>query len=285
MRTLLGRGMKTAVGLVTLAASALCSAQTPAEPALQLGVLPNVSARVILQNYRPVRALLERELGRTVEVSTAPDFKNFHARTLAGEYDLVVTAANLARLAMQDADYIALAIYEPPIPAVLVTAKAQPVKSVAELKGKKLALANPQSLVALRGLRWLGEQGLRVGSDFHTTHARNDDSLGQLLTSGEAPLALLSMGEFRQIAEPTRSLLQVFDTIARVPGFMVLANPRQGAAAGRFKSLLLGLPAQPEGKEFLQVSGVQGLREPTEADLQAVDPYLEETRALLGAER
>ena len=69
------------------------------------------------------------------------------------------------------------------------------------MRGKTLAVANPQSLVVLRGLQWLREQGLQEGRDFKISRAGNDDSLGTLIRSGEAPMAMMSMGEFRQIGE------------------------------------------------------------------------------------
>lgn len=104
--------------------------------AFQIGVLPNVTARVILTNYRPMREYLAEELGRPVEVTTAPDFREFHARTMAGAYDLVVTAANLARVAQLDARLELLAGYDPPIPALLVMRKDSPVGTLDALRGR-----------------------------------------------------------------------------------------------------------------------------------------------------
>ena len=103
---------------------------------LQLGVVPNVSARVIMANYQPLRQFLERELKRPVEVVTAPDFKTFFQRTQNGEYDVVVTAANLARLAQTEGGYSPLGSYQPAISGLLVMSRERPVKSIQELRGK-----------------------------------------------------------------------------------------------------------------------------------------------------
>ena len=43
--------------------------------------------------------------------------------------------------------------------------------AVQQIKGKSLALANPQSLVALVGLKWLRDQGLQADRDFKITRA------------------------------------------------------------------------------------------------------------------
>jgi phosphonate transport system substrate-binding protein len=266
-----------------LVAAAGARAQT-AEPPLTVGVLPNISARVIFANYQPMRSYLERELKRSVEIATAPDFRQFSEATMRGDYHLIVTAANLGRVAQVDAKWEPLAIYEPSIPALLVTGADSPIASVEQLRGKTLAVANPQSLVVLRGLQWLREQGLQEGRDFKMSRAGNDDSLGALIRSGEAPMAMMSMGEFRQIGEEVRKSLKVWTEMARVPGFLVMANPRLDAAEKlRLKALMLRVPTDAEGRRFFSLSGVSGIREVTTAELEALDAFVAQTRAGLAA--
>ncbi|MBL8831962.1 MAG: PhnD/SsuA/transferrin family substrate-binding protein [Rhodospirillales bacterium] len=265
-----------------LAAFAVAAPRAPAAQELQFGVLPNVSARLILTNYRPFREYLAAELGRPVEVTTAPDFREFHARTMAGAYDVVVTAANLGRVAQLDAKLELLAGFDPPIPALLVMRKAAPVASLETLRGKSVAVANPQSLVALRGRNWLREQGLALDSDYRTTWARNEDSLAQVLVSGDAPLAMMSMGEFRAIREEIRQTLDIHREFARVPNFFVLRGRDMPAAqAAALKAAILGFPATAAGREFFALSGVQGIRPVPEADIALLDGVADETRALL----
>jgi ABC-type phosphate/phosphonate transport system substrate-binding protein len=61
--------------LLLAALAGAAAAQQAASPAFVLGVLPNVSARVIATTYQPMQAYLQRELGRPVEVATAQDFR------------------------------------------------------------------------------------------------------------------------------------------------------------------------------------------------------------------
>lgn len=259
-----------------------------AEPpsALTVGVLPNVSARVIVANYQPLRAYLGREFGRPVEIATANGFRGFHESTLRGDYDLVVTAANLGRIAQLDARWEPVAIYEPTIPAVLVTAADASDGAPSRLRGKVLALSNPQSLVALRGLQWLQEQGLAAGRDFRIVHAPNEDSLGALIRSGEAPMAIMSGGEFRQIGEPVRKTLRIAAEIGRVPGFWVMANPRLSADERRqLAASLLAFPESGEGKAFLKATGFQNIRALSATEQAALDPFVTATRTGLSGEK
>jgi phosphonate transport system substrate-binding protein len=263
--------------------SSISTAQST--PPLTVGVLPNVSARILVANYQPMRAYLARETGRPVEIATANGFRGFHEATLRGDYDLVVSAANLGRIAQLDARWAPLAIYEPTIQAVLVTATDAGDNSPTRLRGKVLALSNPQSLVALRGLQWLQEQGLTAGRDFRVVHTPNEDSLGALIRSGEAPMAIMSGGEFRQIGEPVRKTLRIATEIGRVSGFWVMANPRLSADERRqLGTLLLAFPGSDDGKAFLKATGFQNIRAITSAEQSALDPFVQPTRAGLTPE-
>ena len=249
---------------------------------LQIGVLPNVTARVILTNYRPMREYLAAELGRAVEITTAPDFREFHARTMAGAYDIVVTAANLARVAQLDAQLELIAGYDPPIPALLVMRKDARVGALDALRGRSLAVANPQSLVVLRGREWLAENGLVAERDYRLSWTRTEDSLAQLLVSGDAPLAMMSMGEFRTIREDIRQALEPYREFARVPNFFVLAGRRApDAQAQALRAAILKFPSTARGREFMALTGVQGIRPVPEADLADLDAISAATRALL----
>jgi phosphonate transport system substrate-binding protein len=251
--------------------------------ALEIGVLPNISARVLLAQYQPMREYLAREMKRPVQVSTAPNWTAFHQRTLALEYDVVVTAANLARLAQLERGYAPLLSYAPAIKGMVICASGKPIKTVAELRGQTLALSNPQSLITLRGMQWLAENGLLPDKDFKTVNTPTDDSVGSVVVRGDAIAAMLSGGEYRAIPEAVKAQLQVLTTFAEVAGFVVLASPKFSAAEGRaIKDHLQNFAAgSEEGKAFFASSGFTGMREPAVGVMESMDPYVESTRRVM----
>ena len=272
-----------------LAASCLAAlsptAEAAVDSALEIGVLPNVSARVLLAQYAPMREFLSRELRRPVQVSTAPNWTRFHQRTLSLDYDLVVIAANLARLAQIERGHVPLLSYLPAMRGLLVSSVRRPVQQVAELAGQTLALANPQSLVALRGMRWLEENGLQRDRDFRTIVTPTDDSVGSLLVRGEAMAALLSGSELRAIPEALRTNLHVVTTFAEVPGFVMLASPAMPDADCRMiKSRVLAFAGgSEEGRSFFSHTGFTAFRDITPGSMESMDPYVDATRRLLAA--
>lgn len=251
---------------------------------LEMGLLPNISARTLMSQYQPLREYLAHTLQRPVHLSTAPDWTVFHSRVAAIEYDLVATAPHMARLAQLDHGWMPLLQMLPDVKALLVFAAARPMAAVTDLRGKTLVVSNPLSLVALRGLRWLADNGLQRDKDFKTISIPTDDSVGSLLGRGDALAAVVSAGEFRAIPDVLRDQLQVLTVFAEVPGFMIVACPRIGADQARLiKSSLLefGSSNSGEGAAFLAVTGLTGLREIPPGVLASMDAYVSLTRDLL----
>jgi phosphonate transport system substrate-binding protein len=259
----------------------VATAQTVGSPdaPFSLGVLPNVNARLILTNYQPMPEYFQRELKRPTQIATAPDFRQFHQATQRGDYDIIVTAPNLGRLAQVDSKWEPLAMYEPRIPALLVALASNTTANPKQLQGKAVAMANPQSLVALVGVKWLEDQGLKLGKDFKAVITANDDSLGTVLNTGEAPLAIMSMGEFNAKPEALRKTLRIVTEITKLPGFLVMANPYLPKAdKQRLKQLVLAFPQTEDGKKFFTLAGVNNIRDVSEAELKQLDDVVNETR-------
>jgi phosphonate transport system substrate-binding protein len=250
---------------------------------LEIGVLPNISARALLAQYQPMREFLAREMKRPVQVSTAANWIAFHQRTMALDYDVIVTAANLARVAQIDRGYVPLLSYAPDIKGMIVSAAGKPIKSVVELRGQTLVLSNPQSLVTLRGMQWLAENGLQRDKDFKTINTPTDDSVGNVVVRGDAIAAMVSGGEYRAIPDAIKAQLQVLTTFAEVPGFLVMASPRMPAADARaFKEQMLHFATgSDEGKAFFASSGFTAMREPAAGLMESMDPFADTTRRLL----
>jgi len=146
-----------------------------AEPdALVVGVLPNISAEKLMAQYEHLKHYLEAQNPQKVTIRTSPNFKAFFESTMNGDFDLAVSAPHFARVAQLDRGLIPLVIYEPRINALLITPADQSLASPQELRGKVVAFANPQSLVAMYGITWLGQQGLQPGKDFEVRGPRTD---------------------------------------------------------------------------------------------------------------
>ena len=91
-------------------------------------------------------------------------------------------------------------------------------------------------------------------------------------------MAMMSMGEFRQIGEETRKSLRIVTEFARVPGFLVLSNPKLvSAEVQRLKALILQFPKSEDGKRFIVIDGKPILKDQYQHQLD-VGPYTQEKK-------
>ena len=251
---------------------------------LVIGVLPNISAAMLMAQYEHMKHYLERLNSQNIKIVTSANFKAFFDSMMNGEFDLAVSAPHFARVAQLDRGLIPLVIYEPRINAVFVTPADKPLASAQDVRGGAVAFANPQSLVAMYGQRWLGQQNLQAGKDYDVKGPRTDLGVGRLLLSGEASAAIMSGGEFRSLPADESSRLVVAETFARIPNFIVLGNPRlDRRLLTKLKGQLKGFISEgADGSAFASATGISGISDVDETQLRELDAYAEQTRRAMG---
>lgn len=250
---------------------------------LVVGVLPTLSPRVLINNYQPIRLYLEQTLKRPVALVTAKDFTTFHKSTMAGDYDIVVTAAHLGRLAQVDAGYLPMATYKSVNRALLMTSKASPLKSIRDLRGQTVATLDRFALIAGQARVWLQEQGLHERLDYQLLETSSHNSAGYSVLSGESTLAFISPAGWKQVPADIRDGLQVYATLPPLPSLMWLTSPHLSHEIPHFKSVLLAFsPGIPQGKQFFEVTGYQGMREVLPEEMKSLDIYTVYLKKYLG---
>lgn len=271
------------LGLSVLPRTAWAQGTAPARPLL-LGVLPVTSTRALLKNYQLLQAHLERQLGQTVELVTAADFRSFQANTLQGQYDVIVTATHLGRMAQLDAGYRPLARYRALHRTLLLTARDRPLKNIEELRGRSISGPDPLTIASIEAQSWLQARGLRAGTDYNWIVSPTPPSAAQALLNRQAVLTISSPQGLKNTPEELREQLTVFATLPEIPSLMWLAHPRVAALAPRLTTALLAFTAESaEGLAFFDATGYVGLREVSAAELNAVDAYLPRLRESLKA--
>jgi len=245
---------------------------------LIIGVVPNVSARIINTNYQPLAEYFEKELKQKVAITTGTSFPNFYQRARANEFQIMVTAPNLARVSQVDGNWESVAVFEPGIPGLLVGVNGRD-NNLALLRGKKLAIANPQSLVALASINWLNTQGFVNGKDYEIIRIANDDSLGISLKTGEAAFAIMSQGEFNSKDAELKKLLTPVTTFVRLPGFFLMVNANITEPEKRkIKALISNFPKSEQAKVFFERTGFTSLNAPSSEQIKFLDTFEAITR-------
>jgi phosphonate transport system substrate-binding protein len=150
---------------------AVCGLVRAADTPLTFGVFPYVSRGQLMELHTPLKRYLEKQLQQPADMITAPDFVEFMARTQQGEYDLVLTALHLGRLAETRGGYLRVAKTGYQVHGIFLARKDSGIRSLADLKGKTIMLAQPISIIYQMGVQELIRNGL-VPDDHWQPHAQ-----------------------------------------------------------------------------------------------------------------
>ena len=267
--------------LMAFAASAI--AQQKHQPPLEIGVFPYLSTRALLSTYQPLQRFLEQKLQRPVHLVTAPDMRTFVERTREGAYTFVVTAPHFARLAQMEAAYRPLLRANRNLTGVLLARQDGRMRSIEDLRGKVVATPDGLTIISLLGLELLKRNDLMPGKDVTIQTLPTHNAAVVSLQNGAVDAALVSPTAFLQMTSEQRAGLSIITQTPEVPHVMYLASSKVSATeAQAFVNLLYQFTQHtPEGKQFMDNLGYQGLRAPTEQELRSLDPYLEMLKANL----
>lgn len=277
------RLLQFALCLLLSASLAPAHAAHDQEEALALGVFPNLSARAIVTLYQPLQAHLEKNLHLHVQTYSAPDFKSFVERTFRREYDVIVIAPHLARLAQTEAGFVPLFRYSQELHAMVVAAKSSDIRTVDDLRGKTIALPDRLAVMPVLGLRLLRNRGL-TDSDFRIYPAASHSNAVLSMQRGEAQAAIIGSAPFAQLPEDLRNGLRIVAASESIPNQFILANPNlPPARIEAIRKALLDFAATAEGRQFFENNGFGGLKPASESDLKKMESYARDAHNLLKA--
>lgn len=257
-----------------------------AEPvkALEIGLVPNVSARALLTAFEPMRLHLEHELKVPVQLYSAQDFRTFFERTQRNEFDLVVTPAHFAWLAISEAGHVPLLTYKTGLRGLIVVAKSSAIDSAADLKGRIVGLVDPLAIVTMRGLQWLRERGLEVQRDFKTVRSAPHNTAALAVANGHIDAAIIGSGPYRIMAEELRGGLRVLTEVGEVPNAIYLVRGKLPAETRKaVRAALLSFGESAAGKHFMEDYRYEGFRPISVKELRGMEVYSRQVRSLLEA--
>lgn len=270
--------MRALIGLL-LAAMALlaglpvaCAESGTGE--LVFGVYPYLSSGQIADRFSPLRDHLAKRLERPVSLRSAPNFESFIERTRQGEYDIVFTAPHMGRLAEQRDGYRVLAQTGYSIVIVLLARQDGPIRKLADLKGRSLAVGARLSMSYQMTQRALEKEGLAIGRDVRFVDTTNFSNVLETLIRKEADAGATGTLLWDSAPEEKQEVLREIWRSQTVPGFLVLAHPRLGAQMfERIKQALLDFGSTPAGMAYFQSTQQVDFRPVDAATLKRIDPY------------
>jgi phosphonate transport system substrate-binding protein len=249
-----------------------------ADPVFHLGVAPHTSPRVILEMYKPLRQYLEKALGQTVLIETAPDFTEFGRRALNQEYDIAITTGHQAHIYQNDAAYLPLLTYKAEFKAIAIVAKNGPIRKATDLQGSTVLGLSPSSLVTQWGLHWLQRNKL---NNITVKYVSAADSVSHQVLAGEASAGFTSLANYQKLPVEQQSALSILVESEAMAGRIYMLNKRQIARRAKIEQALFTFAETTEGKNYFDQAKLEGYRKLHPHELDAMEPFAATTRQLL----
>jgi phosphonate transport system substrate-binding protein len=263
------------LGLAALCCLFLNGSVHGEEQSIQFGIFPYVSPGQLVKFHNPLRAYMEETLGEKVSLVTAPSFKDFVSRTREGQYDIIMTAPHLGKLAeLQGYKRISHDMHE--VQGVYLVHKDSEIKSLPDLKGKVITLVGRAAIITQMVEYQLKSLGLEADKDvtFRITRTHNNAMYAPL--RGESDASVTGILLFNKIGEEDRKHVRVIGKTPMAPGFMVMAGKRiTEAQRQKLTQALLNFINTPAGKDYLKTTGLKRFEPITDQEMQDMEPYIQ----------
>jgi len=248
-----------------------------------VGVVPYLSARVLITSYEPMRLYLEQVLGMPVKIYTATGFKQFFLNAQRGDYDLVISPSHFARILQKEHQFTPLVRYSNNARGMVMTALNSPLKTLQDLRGQVIAAPDKLSMATIVSITWLRENGLHSGTDFQLLEVPSFTSAILAVHKGDAMAAISAQAVLNQMTQELRESVRTIAVTGEYIPLVFLAHPRieQKYAALLNTELLKFGNETIEGKQFLSSTGFRTIIPATTKDMNSLDHYVAETKRLL----
>lgn len=250
---------------------------------LRVGIMPFNSALALLRTHQPLREHLQRSLKRPVELYTSSDYFTYLNEALEQRFDVLIAGPHFGVMAV-DKGYVPLFRYRAMLQPLLVVRNDSPIAHVADLRGKRIGMSSRLSISSIGGVRWLQDQGLRLGRDYPIFERATHGAAIAAVAVGDLDVALTTHTPLNQVPADVRAQVRILPTEIQVPHLMTLAHGRLGKSEiERIRAALLAFSEDSEeGRRFFTETGYLGYEPVTGQDIQTMRPYVDLTRRMMG---
>ncbi len=261
------------IATLALGAAGWVRAGDTAKP-LRFGIQPFRTAEVLLTLHKGLLDTLAQALGRLLRFSTRPTYDAYTKALLAGEFDLAIMPPHVAVWLAGRGDWELEAKYEVRMSAILVGRNATPAPEAEALRGRRIALGDPDSIVSLVARETLTRLGLVPQRNFTLVLTASHGASLQSLANGSVDYAIVANTVYGQFRAKYPSL-QAVAFGPDVPHLMAAARRAlPEALRARFRAALLAFHETEAGRQFFAETGYRRFVPVTEADLAEMSPFL-----------
>ncbi|HNH98951.1 MAG TPA: phosphate/phosphite/phosphonate ABC transporter substrate-binding protein [Rhodocyclaceae bacterium] len=263
------------IALLVFLFSFTVMAQEPLVFAVNEGATYHVTPIETRERFRELADLIGKTLKRPVRIDPVDDYVELRQGLEAKRYDLAfIHPAHHSLRAIRDQKYHLLVLTSgyTEYKARFFVAKGSTLKESKEIKGKPMAMPDPDSITA-----WIARASMRdLGIDAKKENiqtTRYQDAVPFMVDNGFAQIGISASGAV--IKEWEAKGGRVLFASRPVPIKQLIASPNLPAAdAERVRELFIGLEKAPGGAAILQKIGFKGFQRGDDAQMAELTAWL-----------
>ncbi|GHT90888.1 putative selenate ABC transporter substrate-binding protein [Betaproteobacteria bacterium] len=246
-----------------------------AQEVLHLGIAPFNAPGTLFKTHQSLQKHLEERLGRPVRFHTSANHLAFLADCLNDRFDIIITPPHFGALFLEY-DYTPLVRYQAPMSTIFIVRAASGFKTLADLRGKRVAFPERASFFYVAGIREMEENGMYAGRDYLMQERPNHAAAIIAVSLKEVDAAFSTQAVLNQMPTDVRAQLRSIhiENEAEMPHLMTLARAQLGPdLIAKIKSALNSFASTDGGKAFFLSTGYEGYAPITEKDIKMARPY------------
>lgn len=226
---------------------------------IKLGVLPTQPEKTLREMYTPLAQFIEKETGSKVTLVIPKDFDTYAKQAIAGDFDIGFANPNIyidIKKAVPQVE--PLAAVSGKLKGVFIVAEDSPIKSIKELKGKKVSFVDTGSAAGYVA-QMLELQKVDIKKeDMTITFAGKPPKVAEAVRDGKADAGGMPEGVFKTL--PFVDMMRVIGKTIDLPNWPVHTTKKTDKdIASKVKNAVLKLkPLSAEADRALKDANLAG---------------------------
>ena len=228
-------------------------ADSEVEKSYALGVFPHLPPRELEKVYAPIAAALGKALGRRVEFRSNSTYERFMENLDQESYDIIFTQPFDYIKAADQYGYIPLATRDEPLSALVVVQQGSQIKSLKDLRGKRVAMPPSVAAVSYLFKAFLEKNHLKPGKDVTLSYHRSHVSCLQQVIIGSADACATAAPAYRYFSHKMNVKLNTIAQTPSIPHTLFAVHPRITAEERKkLLAVILSWKSTEEGQILLK---------------------------------
>ncbi|HBG92595.1 MAG: hypothetical protein A2X54_03645 [Nitrospirae bacterium GWF2_44_13] len=226
---------------------------------IKLGVLPTQPEQTLREMYTPLAQFIAKETGSKVTLVIPKDFDTYAKQAIAGDFDIGFANPNVyidIKKAVSQVEPLAAVTGK--LKGVFIVAKESPIKSIKDLKGKKISFVDTGSAAGyVAQMLELKKAGIEK-KDITITFAGKPPKVAEAVRDGKADAGGMPTGVFKKLSYA--DMMRVIGNTADLPNWPVHTTKKTDKdIASKVKNAVLKLkPLSAEADRALKEANLAG---------------------------